>query len=198
VAKDVTGYGARLALELIVVFVGVYAAFALSERDARREDDARRQQIETALVGEIRDLTSNTRRVAEQLPPQLSKFDSAVAQGGRPPLEPWIEPIRVQPHMWSATLQSDALDLLDVSTMYGLSTFYNELNAGFEQLAQLRSLSETVLIPNLDRGPAEFYDANGRLRPKYFWYRNGLRRLAALAARITVLGDSMVNELDPK
>jgi hypothetical protein len=98
--------------------------------------------------------------------------------------------------MWEATLQSGALDLFEIPTVYRLSQFYNELNAGFEQLAQLRSLSESMLIPNLERGSGEFYEPDGRhLRPKYQWYRAGLGRLAVLAARITELGDSLTKQL---
>jgi hypothetical protein len=186
----------RLGLELIIVFVGVYAAFALSQYEARREAAERRHQLQDALVREITDLTSNTRRVAQQLPIELAQFDSAAAAGRHPPLQPWIEPIRVQTHMWEATLQSGALDLFDIPTVYRLSQFYNELNAGFEQLAQLRSLSESVLIPNLERGSSEFYEPDGRhLRPKYQWYRAGLGRLAVLAASITELGDSLTKQL---
>ena len=189
----------RLTLELVVVFIGVYAAFALSEYESRRDASARRHQLEAALVREIKDLTSNTRRVAVQLPSQLMRFDSAVDAGARPPLEPWIEPVRVQNHMWDATLQSGALDLFDVPTVYKLSQFYNELNAGFEQLLQLRQLSETVLIPNLGLGDDEFYDPEtGRLRQQYEWYRSGLGRLASLAAGITSLGDSLVAALGPQ
>lgn len=192
-----TRYAVRLTLELGVVFIGVYAAFAISRYEARKDAAQRRRQVQTALVREIRDLTSHTRRVAEQLPIQLANFDSAVASGRRPALQPWIEPIRVQTHMWNATLQSGALDLLDIPMVYGLSNFYNELNAGFEQLAQLRSLSETVLIPNLDRGPDEFYAPDGRaLRPKYLWYRSGLGHLESLAKKITLLGDSLVAVLE--
>ncbi len=186
----------RLGIELLVVFIGVYTAFALSQYQARREAAERRDQLQDALVREIKDLTSNTRRVAQQLPIELAQFDSAVRTGGRPALQPWIEPVRVQTHMWEATLQSGALDLFDVPTVYRLSQFYNELNAGFEQLAQLRSLSESILIPNLERGSDEFYERDGRrLRPKYQWYRAGLGRLAGLAARITELGDSLTNQL---
>ena len=185
----------RLGLELVVVFAGVYAAFALSEYQHRRDAVERSQQLQAALIREIKDITSNTRHVAETLPTQLATFDSAVAAGGRPALEPWIEPIRVDTHMWEASLQSGALDLFDVSIVYEISRFYNELNAGFEQLAQLRALSETVLIPNLGRGADEFYDAGGRLRPKYRWYRDGLERLSQLARSITVLGDSLVAAL---
>jgi hypothetical protein len=186
----------RLALELIVVFVGVYAAFVLSEYQEDRKASQRRRQLEAALVREIQDITTRTRRVAKALPAQLARFDSAVAAGARPPLEPEIEPVRVQTHMWEATLQSGALDFFDVPTVFELSRFYNELNAGFEQLAQLRHLSETVLIPNLGRGADEFYQpADGKLRPKYQWYRDGLQRLAGLAMRITELGDSAVAKL---
>jgi hypothetical protein len=187
-----------LALELMVVFVGVYTAFALSEYEAGRRAAQRRHQLESGLVREIRDITSNTRRVAESLPPQLARFDSAVAAGARPPLQPWIEPVRVQTHMWEATLQSGGLDLFDVPTVYALSEFYNGLNAGFEQLAQLRELSQTVLIPNLGRGADEFYEPDtGKLRPKYDWYRSGLGRLSRLAAGITASGDSLVSLLEP-
>jgi hypothetical protein len=185
----------RLGVELLVVFIGVYAAFALSRYEARREATERRRQLQDALVREIEDLTSNTRRVAQQLPVQLAQFDSAVRAGGRPALQPWIEPVRVQTHMWEATLQSGALELFDIPTVYSLSQFYNELNAGFEQLAQLRALSETVLIPNLERGSSEFYQSDGKLRPKYQWYREGLGRLSDLAARITKFGDSLAAQL---
>jgi len=189
-------WAARLALELVVVFIGVYAAFALSQHEARKEAQERRRQLQDALVREIRDLTNNTRRVAQQLPLQLAQFDSAMRAGSRPPLIPWTEPVRVQTHMWDATLQSGALDLFDIPTVYALSRFYNELTAGFEQVNQLRSLSESVLIPNLERGGDEFYEPGGRaLRPKYGWYRAGLGRLAQLAKSITAQGDSLVNQL---
>lgn len=185
----------RLVLELAVVFMGVYAAFALSEYESRREAAARRQQLQEALVTEIRDITSSTRRLATTLPAQLARFDSAVAAGARPSLDPWIEPVRVQAHMWEATLQSGALDIFDVSIVYGISQFYNELNAGLEQLLQLRQLSETILIPQLGQNGDEFYDSGDRLRPKYRWYREGLERLSRLAGNITAHGDSLVAAL---
>lgn len=185
----------RLLFELVVVFVGVYAAFALSAWQERREATERRQQIELALVREIRDITANTRQAATWTGEAVAHYDSAFAVGSRPRLEPMIEPIGVRAHMWEATLESGGLELLDVGRIYRLSQFYNELNIGFEQLAQLRTLSETVLIPNLGRGSGEFYDEDGKLRVKYGWYMMGLRNLHGLAERITASGDSLVAEL---
>lgn len=185
----------RLGLELVVVFIGVYAAFALAESQARREAEERRQQIRSALVRELRDITANTRGAVTWTAAMVAFYDSAFAAAGTPALTPLIEPIRVRAHMWDATLESGGLALMDVRTIYQLSQFYNELNAGFEQLEQLRALSETVLIPNLDRGASEFYDASGRPRSKYDWYTQGLRNLHRLAERITAMGDSLVLEL---
>ncbi len=183
---------ARLGLELLVVFIGVYAAFALSEHEDRRDAGVRRVQLQAALVREIEGVTVNTRRVAAVMPGQLAGFDAAVAAGERPPLTPLLEALRVDSYMWQVALQSSALDLFDVATVYDLSRFYNEVNAGFEQLAQLRALSETVLIPNLGLDSDEFYAPDGALRPKYGWYREGLGRLQFLSSNITMLGDSLV------
>jgi len=186
----------RPVLELMVVFVGVYTAFALSEYRVEQEAEAHRDQIRQALIREIEEITFRTRRAAEYLPIIVAFYDSSIAVGAMPPLEPMIEPIRVRSHMWEAALQSGGLNLLDVPTMYRISEFYNALNAGFEQLAQLRELSETVLIPNLGRGPEEFYDPLTKtLRPKYAWYLDGLRRSVDLAVEITSLGEGIVEDL---
>lgn len=180
------------------MFIGVYAAFALSEYQERREASDRRTQLRAALVREISGITANTRPVARTAPAEVALFDSLVSAGQRPALIPMIQPIGVEAHMWASALESGGLELLDVATIYRLSAFYNELNAGFAQIEQLRRLSETVLIPNLGLGSEEFYDARtGGLNPKYGWYRDGLVRLGGLAQRITALGDSLLAELSP-
>jgi hypothetical protein len=127
----------------------------------------------------------------------LTFYDSQLEAGGTPALEPLIEAIDVRTHMWEATLASGGIDLFDVSTVYELSAFYNELNAGFAQLDQLRELSQSILIPNLDRRTDEFYSAPGRLRTKYGWYLGGLRNLHGLAIRIAEMGDSLLARLGP-
>ncbi|HEY8469624.1 MAG TPA: hypothetical protein VIL18_08280 [Longimicrobiales bacterium] len=185
----------RLAFELVIVFVGVYAAFALQEWEARREAAERRAQIQQALVQEIRDIIGNTRIASEWTSRLVAEYDSAFAKGETPALVPLIEPVRVHTHMWEATIESGGLDLLDVPTIYRISEFYNGLNAGFEQLSQLRTLSESMLIPNLGNGTSAFYDSAGRLRPEYHWYIGGMRNLSVLADRITEQGELLVRDL---
>lgn len=184
-----------LALELVVVFVGLYAAFAVSEYQARRQADERREQLRLALVREISDITENVKNGADGMASALAFYDAQLESGGTPALQPLIEAIDVRAHMWEATIASGGIDLFDVSTVFELSAFYNELNAGFAQIDQLRELSQTILIPNLDKGIEEFYSAPGRLRAKYGWYLGGLRHLHGLAIGIAAMGDTLVTRL---
>ena len=57
-------FGVRLALELVIVFAGVYMASAFARYQQARVDDARRHQIRLALVQEIQDVSDHTRLVA--------------------------------------------------------------------------------------------------------------------------------------
>lgn len=186
----------KLLFELVVVFAGVYAAFAVESRERQREAEVRRAQFQAALVREIESITSTTRNAAIGTGRIVESFETAWAAGRRPPLSPIMEPIRVQTHMWEALLQSGGLELFDVTTVFQLSQFYNALNAGFEQLAQLRQLSETMLLPRLGEPEATFYDPKTRRpRDQYRWYIEGIKRLHEEADRITVIGDRLVTAL---
>ncbi len=185
------------AIELVVVFVGVYAAFLLSEFKARKETEEQRHQIVEAVRTEIEEIMFRADRAAGGLAQMVAYYDSTIAAGEKPPLRPMIEPVRAESHMWEATLQMGGLDIVDVPTMYRISKFYNVLNAGFEQLDQMRELSETLIIPNLDEGSDEFYDpVTGKLRHKYQWYLDGLRNIASLSLEVKSVGNELLNDLE--
>ena len=82
----------------MVVFVGVYAAFALSEYRVAQEAETHRDQIHQALIREIEEITVRTRRAAAYLPNIVAFYDSSIAVGAMPALEPMIEPIRARSH----------------------------------------------------------------------------------------------------
>lgn len=187
---------ARIVIEIVVAFIGVYAAFALSAYHESRDADARKRQVRLALSDEIADITRNTAMAAKGTGQALAYYDSAWKAGGRPLPQPMLEASRFDTHMWNATLQSGGLNLMDVPTFYRISGFYNELGMGFEQLNQLRTLSETVLLPNSEKGPDEFYEPHStKVRPKYQWYFSGLKRLNAIATELTASGDTLVRTL---
>ncbi len=190
----------RWTTELVVVFVGVYGAFVVAEWDEERERGGRAAQVREALVEEIRDIQSNTYRVAVFIPQYLSQLEAALAAGNAVAPHPWLEPVNIQPHVWNSAVSSGALDLFSVATFLEVSEFYNLLTLGFEQIGQLRNLSESQLLPRLGEPPSTFYRPAAtppalRLKPEYEWYRGSMERLGVLATCITIKGDSALLRL---
>ena len=176
-------------IELIIVFFGVYGAFLLNEYNLESQNQIKREQISEGLIKEITDVVNRTDRVSKILPQIINYYDSLIAVGGMPSLEPRIEPVKVESHMWKASLESGVIDLFEVPLIFKISEFYNELNSGLEQINQLRILSETILIPNLNKPKSEFYNIKtGKLKEKYFWYFAGLKNLTTIAERISAKG----------
>jgi len=185
-------------IELLIVFVGVYAAFKLHEHQAEREAARHRSQIQAALLREIEQITVRTELAATNLDRLVAACDSLRAVGECPSLVPLEEPVRVRAHMWDAALQSGGLNLLPVHTLYRISEFYNILNAALEQLEQLRHFSEREIIPRLDQDPTLLFcgEETSELRPQFAWYLETQRRMAWLAREVTQLGTRVVAELE--
>ncbi|MGH7471288.1 MAG: hypothetical protein ACRENP_25345 [Longimicrobiales bacterium] len=189
-------YGFRLVLELLVVFVGVYGASALAHHQRQRDLENRRQQIRRALIEEIQGIVGQARMGAAAIDKDLAAFDAAIARKQYFPLRAGIGTKTIETHMWTATLQSGALELFDVPTVYRLSRFYGQLNYGVVKLDQMRDLSERMLLPVAGAGPAEFYDLEtGMVRPKYQWVISGMREVGLVTRYVAELGDSLISEL---
>jgi hypothetical protein len=191
-------YGIRLVLELLVVFIGMYAASALAEYQKAKELEARRRQIRGALVEEIEAIAGDARSMARELNGMLTLSKAAADPKSYTPLQPFLNPVSPRVDMWEATLRSGGLDVLDVHTFWRVSQFYNRVNQGLAQFAQLRDLSEQMLLPVEGAGYEEYYDPKtGRIRPKYAWYYRGVGNLVRLGNQLAALGDSLVTELRP-
>jgi hypothetical protein len=186
----------RIAVEIVVGFVGVYAAFALSAYHEQRDLIERRHQIKRALIVEIRSLSAIARR-NQGYHAVLATFDSAVKAGKKPIPVAYTEAVAVSPHVWEATKQAGGLNLIDVPTFVEASNFYNEMSEMLGFYAQLRELSVNVILPASDIGPDAFYNKQtGALRSDvrrlYYWDLNALENMARNAARH---GDSLVKTL---
>ena len=186
-----------LLAQLVVVFLGVYAASWVGDRNAEAERERRRAQLRTALVTELRDATRNTHQAARSTAAALAFYDSSWKAGAHPPLQPFTDPVRWTPQMWNATVSAGGLELLDVPTFYALSEFYNELSSGFDVLGHMSALSDSYLLPVADRPASEYYEPNStRLKARYRWYVASTRRINRIAERLTVRGDSLADLLE--
>jgi hypothetical protein len=188
----------RLLLELLVVFVGVYAAFALNTWREDRRDDARREQILQTLRSHV---TWVDRGIEEGRPAIDSVFIlpflTRLEDGDAPVLQPIdFAAGAVGKGLWEAMLQAGGLDVLDAATIERMHHYFSTLEQGVHVLDDARAQSHVQLYPNLGRGTDEFYDERGRLRPRYAWYPKTLRTLHHHFQRLDAAGDSTLAHLD--
>lgn len=188
--------GGRLLIELLVVFVGVWGAFLVEGWREDRQREERERQIYGALMREISEFGANSCSFAREIRRTDSIFTARMGEGDPLRPIPMIMPLDVTPHMWNATLQAGGLEILDVRTMYDVSSFYNNLAIAFAELEALGAFSRDVLIPNVDRPLSEFYDPEThRPRPRYEAYFQSVNNLTWRSAQLVVEARGLIRDL---
>jgi len=183
----------RITIEIVVGFVGVYAAFALSAYKERVDAIDKRHQIKRALIREIIPLVDVSRRNAGSYREFRLRLDSAIAAGGKPTPRPFVEPLAMNMDVWEGTKQAGGLNLIDVPTFVRLSEFYNSWSRMSAYYGQLRDLSVNVILPNAGNADA-FYDLKtGRLRPAFqMMYRHDLDVLDNISTDAVKSGNDVI------
>ena len=148
----------RWTAELILVFVGVYAAFWLNNYQQHRQDAGRRDQILAALeqqLGEGIDSGKINRAKQEQ---KAAEFRRALDAGEMPPLQPFVFTTDYSPTDWATMLQSGGVQLLDVQTLMAVRNDESVIRWGLSRMAWYQKLSDELIVPNLDQDISFFYD----------------------------------------
>ena len=185
----------RIALEIVIGFIGVYAAFALGAYKERRDMIDRRHQIKRALIAEIRPIVRIAENNIAGYERALAEFDSSV-KAGRPAPQAFIESVALNDHVWEATKQAGGLNLIDVPTFVALSQFYNMNSNMFAQYAQLREFSIAEIMPRQAGGPRAFLEpGTTNERASFVIYRRALRRLANMSRSLRFGGDTLLVRL---
>jgi hypothetical protein len=185
----------RIALEILIGFIGVYAAFALGAYKERRDMIDRRHQIKRALIAEIRPIVQIAENNIDGYERALAEYDSSV-RAGRPSPQPFIESVALNDHVWEATKQAGGLNLIDVPTFVALSQFYNMNTNMLAQYAQLRDFSIAEILPRQANGPRAFYEPGTTSeRASFVIYRRALKRLANMSRSLRSGGDTLLAQL---
>jgi hypothetical protein len=185
----------RIALEIVIGFIGVYAAFALGAYKERRDAVERRHQIKRALIAEIRPIVQIADNNIAEYERVLAQFDSSV-KAGRPAPQPFIESVGLNDHVWEATKQAGGLNLIDVPTFVALSQFYNMNSNMIAQYGQLREFSIAEILPRQAGGPGAFLEpGTTKERAAFVIYRRALGRLANMSRSLRSGGDTLLVRL---
>src|SRR5215831_5741630 len=165
----------RWAAELVLVFVGVYAAFWLNNYQQHREDAGRRDQVLAALEQQLREGIESGKTNRAKQEQKAAEFRRALGAGEMPPLEPFVFTTDYSPTDWATILQSGGVQLLDVQTLMAVRNDESVIRWALSRMAWYQKLSDELIVPNLDQDISFFYDpATKKLRKRFEIYPQAL------------------------
>ena len=186
----------EFALELIIVFVGVTAAFALDNYRQARQDASYRHAMVSELRASMDDFATHGGEIDRQMASLLRRFDDARRHGKSPPLPIYRESGGERPptKAWDGIVATGAARSLDPRLFFRLALFYSRQDSFGERYLRYNAFTEERVLPYVG-DPTTFYDAHGRLKPEYAAYVDRLRDLQqeghALVIRAGQLRDSL-------
>ena len=173
----------RWAAELLLVFVGVYAAFWLSNVQQRQQEAKQRDRILASIEQTLREgiQGSQTNRT-EQQEPAAKEFQRALDAGEMPPLRPFVFITDYSPSDLATMLQGGGIQLLDLETLKALRDDESVIRWGLARMARYQKLSDELIVPNLDQDISFFYDpATKKLRKRFEIYPDALQATVKFA-----------------
>jgi hypothetical protein len=165
----------RWTAELVLVFVGVYAAFWLSNYQQHWQDAERRDQILASLEQQLPEGIKSGRINRAKQEQKAAGFRRALDAGEMPLLEPFVFITDYSPSDWATMLQSGGVQLLDVQTLMAVRNDESVIRWGLSRMAWYQKLSDELIVPNLDQDISFFYDpATKKLRKRFEIYPDAL------------------------
>jgi len=158
----------RWFAELVLVFVGVYAAFWLNSYQQHRQDAERRDRILASLEEELRRGIESGKVETAKEEREATEFRRGLDAGEMPPLRPFVFTTDYSPGDFATWLQAGGIQLLDVKTLTTLRELESVIRWGLNDIARYQKLSDELIVPNLDQDISFFYDPATRKLRKLF------------------------------
>ena len=165
----------RWTAELLLVFVGVYAAFWLNNYQQHQQDAERRDQILASLEQQLREGIESGKINRANEEQRAAEFQRALDASEMPPLRPFVFTTDYSPGDFATWLQAGGIQLLDVKTLTTLRELESVIRWGLNDIARYQKLSDELIVPNLDQDISFFYDpATRKLRKQFEIYPEAL------------------------
>src|SRR5882762_8124116 len=166
----------RWAAELVLVFLGVYAAFWLNNYQQHQQEAKRRDQILASLEQRLKEGIESAKTEGIKEGREVTEFRRALNAGEMPPLRPFAFSSDYSASDIATLLQSGGIELLDVKTLTALRDLESVIRAGLSRMAHYEKLSDELIAPNLDQDISFFYEpATKRLRKRFEKYPDAIQ-----------------------
>lgn len=172
----------RWVAELLLVFVGVYAAFWLNNYQQRQQDAERRDRILASIEQLLQQGIESGKINRAKQEKRAAEFQRALDAGQMPPLQPFVFITDYSPGDFATMLQSGGNQLLDLETLTALRNDESVIRWGLNGMARYQKLSDELIVPNLSQDISFFYDpATKNLRKQFEIYPEALRATVKFA-----------------
>jgi len=178
----------KLLFEVVIIFIGVTAAFALEAARQERADAAYRNGMIAALIPTINDFERHSDQFQKEAGAKIAAFDAALARGEQPKLPIYRERGGERPpsRAWDGIVATGVSKALPPDLYYELSRFYTRQESFGERYVRYAQMTEQQILP---LGPDQqgIYDPkSGKLKPEYAAYVDRLRDLIELDQFVAV------------
>jgi hypothetical protein len=166
----------RWVAELVLVFVGVYAAFWLNNYQQHQEQLQRRDQILADLQQRLEDGIASVKGEGAKEEKLVAEFQRALDAGEMPPIQPFSFSTDYNAADIATLLQAGGIELLDIKTLTVLRQLESDIRGDLSAIEHFQKLSDELIWPNLDQDISFFYDpATHKPRKKFEEYPDGLK-----------------------
>ena len=129
----------RWVAELILVFVGVYAAFRLNDYQQHRQDAERRDRILASIEQLLREGIESGKISRANEERAAADFQRALDAGEMPALRPFVFITDYSPSDFATMLQSGGIQLLDLQTLTALRSDESVIRWGLSPWRGIKS-----------------------------------------------------------
>lgn len=158
----------RWSAELILVFIGAYAAFWLNNYQEHQRDAKRHDVILASLEQDVRDSIAGAQLQAKTEDKEAAEFRAALDAGQMPVVKPFSFITDYSPTDVATLLQAGGVELLDPKTVIAVRNVESTLRRGLSLMARYEKLSDQLIVPNVDQESSFFYDpVTKKLRKRF-------------------------------
>jgi len=183
-------------VEVIIVFIGVYAAFVFNAHQIRKQDQQRRHQILIYLEKQATTSAEKLRQVTLSYDERMNVFLTQLARGEMPEISPisWATNYNANETNW--ILHGGGLELLDIATIAQLKEVDSAASTGLSTMAHYQQLSDQLIVPHLGEGRGFFYDPGTKqLRQEYTLYPEIVKEGSSVLHDLLKKTDQLVAQL---
>ncbi|MEX2527025.1 MAG: hypothetical protein WEA09_05245 [Gemmatimonadota bacterium] len=163
------GRARRASTELLVIFVGVTAAFFVEDLRETLGEREQLRQVTRGLVAEMYHYEDRGTAHADSIAQRLARWQAADASGEQAVPAFYRLPGAPSPPTaaWDAAVSSGVASMFEPALRIELGYFYNEYVGIHSNYVRHLSFVELEILPRVGLGASAFYGEEGKLGPEF-------------------------------